>query len=215
MAETMLASTDTMTNGQVDDLANKVRDAARKHRDELGREAVQEVLRSPNIGMWLFAEFRKRVEQISAYIVHLVDVNRTRTPKEALEACGRKLYVTDSVVETMPRGTGDRAKLVYFKPRPQCYVNGRLSPRMLEDEYTFHNLMPDPQAQIDDNAANPEFADGEPNACQWKDENGNYCSATFDRWRDERRVYVCRRGSDWVGGWSFAGVPQESSALPT
>ncbi len=209
MAKTMLAS--GITNGQIDDLANKLRDAARKHRDEFGKDASQEALRSPNIGMQLLSVFRKLVEDVSKSIVRVVFVNRSRSPSEALKASGHTLYVSDSVVDAMPRGKGKKVKLVYFKPDPSVYQSGWLSCAKLDEEYKKRGLVPDPQAQIDDNAANPAFADDMPNACQWKDNDGNWCCAVFFRWDGERCVDVNRNDVDWGDRWAFAGVPQESS----
>ena len=207
----MLAS--EMTDGQIDDLANKLRDAARKHRGEINKDHAQEALRSDNIGMRLFAVFRAIVEEISRQVVHIVMVDRTRTPRQALDVCGRRQYVDQKVAAAMPRGTGEKVKLTYFKPRPEAFdADGRLSPQKLDDEYKFHGLKPDPQAQIDDNAANPAFTDETPNACQWVDKDGKYCCATFGRWRGGRDVRVDRDDDDWVDGWSFGGVPDESSA---
>ena len=210
MATSMLASDVEMTDGQIDDLVNKLRDAARKHRDEVSKDHAQEALRSENIGMRLFATFRALVNELSKQIVHVVSVNRARSPREALKASGRKLYVTDSVVDAMPRGTGDKVRLVYFKPDPSAYKNGWLSCDALAKEYKKRGLVPDPQAQIDDNATNPEFADTTPNGCQWVEADGNFCYATFDRWFDERNVFVYRYDDGWDDFWSFSGVPQES-----
>lgn len=212
MTEIMLASDTGMSDGQIDDLANKVRDAARNHRDEFDKDAAQEALRNPDIGMQLLAVFRKLVEDIRRQVVHIaiVAVNRSRTPWQALYACGRKLYVNDAVVDAMPRGTGEKVRLVYFKPDPSAYKKDWLLCDALDAEYKKRGLVPDPQAQIDDNAANPEFADATPNACQWKDGDGNYCCAMLIRWSDERRVYIRRIDDVWGGRWTFAGVTQES-----
>ncbi len=208
--KTMTASVEEMTDGQIDTLVDGLRAAARKHRTEIPRDVGQEALGTPHLGMMMWAVYRKLVEELSKRIVHLVTVDRARSPLDALKACGRKLYVTESVASTMPRGTGDKAKLVYFKPGPECYNNGVISCAKLDAEYKKHGLVPDPQAQIDDNTANPEFADETPNACQWVDK-GNYCCATFDRWYGERIVHVYRNDVDWHVVWSFAGVPQASS----
>ena len=210
MGDAMLAS--GMTDGQIENLANKLRDAARKHRDEVEKDPAQEALRSDNIGMMLFVAFRNLAEELSKRIVHIVAVNRSRSPREALKASGRKLYVNDAVVDSMPRGTGDKAKLVYFKPDASVYKNGLLSCDALAEEYKKRGLVSDPQAQIDDNAANLEFADTTPNAWQWVDSNGNYCCATFSRWDGGRDVDVARHDGGWLDDWTFAGVPQVSSA---
>ncbi|MDC1205372.1 hypothetical protein N8083_00815 [Candidatus Pacebacteria bacterium] len=204
MSEIMLAS--EMTDGQIDDLANKLRDAARKHRTEFDKSSAQEALRSPNIGMQLLAVFRDLVEDISKQIARIVTVNRARTPQESLDAYGRKQYTTKAVVDAMPRGSREEMKIVYFKPDKSAYKNGCLSCQALDDEYKKRGLVPDPQAQIDDNSANPEFADTTPNACQWKDDDGNWCYATFGRWGGVRYVGVGRRDDGWDGDWVFAGV---------
>lgn len=206
MAKTMLAS--GMTDGQIDDLANKVRDAARTHRDEIEKDPAQEGLRSENVGMRLFAEFRRIVEEISRRIVHLVTVNRALTHEQHLAATGRRQYVDKKVVAAMPRGVGDKVRLVYFKPGPECYEHGVISCVALEQEYEKLNLDPDLDAQADDNAADPAFADEKPNGCQWRDKDGNFCYAAFGRWDGERGVGVSRSDGDWDDDWLFAGVPK-------
>lgn len=210
MAKPMLAS--GMTHPQIDDLANKLRDAARTHCDEIDKDDAQAGLRSENIGMRLFVEFRRIVDEIKKRIDHVVTVDRTRTPQQALAASGRRQHVTREVVDSMSRGTGEKVKLTYFKPGPECYKNGVISCVTLAEEYKKRGLVPDPQAQIDDNAANPDFADTTPNACQWVDAGGDYCYAAFRRWGGERGVDVHRGVSGWVGSWAFAGVPQVSSS---
>src|SRR3989338_3373343 len=210
--KTMTASAKdaVMSDGQIDTLANSLRDAARKHREEAPKDVAQEALGTENLGMMMWTVFRKLVEEISRWIVHVVSVNRTRTPQQSLDACGRKQYVDKKIVNAMPRCTGDRVKLVYFKPDDSAYKDGWLSCATLAEEYKKRGLVPDPQAQIDDNAANPEFADTTPNGCQWVDADGNYCCAAFDRWDGERFVDVYRSDRGWHGHWAFAGVPQES-----
>jgi len=201
--------TSEMTDDQVDDLANKLRDAARKHRGEISKDVMQQVLGTPNLSMQLYAVIRTLAEEISKQVVHIVAVDRKRTPKAALDASGRKQYTTKAVVDAMPHGTGNKVRLMYFKPDKSAYKNGWLSCDALDVEYEKRNLVPDPQAQIDDNAANLEFANEVPNACQWKDDDGNWYYATFGRWDGERNVsvFVCRYGYDWRDRWWFAGVP--------
>ena len=84
MAETMIAS--DMTDGQIDDLANKLRDAARKHRNEVSKDVAQQVLGADNLGMRLFVILRQLAEAISNMIVRIVKVNRNQFPKEAINA---------------------------------------------------------------------------------------------------------------------------------
>ncbi len=194
-------------DGQIENVVGKFRDALRKHCGEIPVDIMQEVLGTKNLGMELFAVVRKHAEMLNGFITHDVSVNRGRTPMQALEASGRRLYINDAVVATMPLGNGTKAKLFYFKPRPQAFDrNGWMSPTNLAAEYDYVGLQPAPRAQIDDNTANPEFADDHPNACQWVDVDGNYFYAAFCRWSVERSVGVYRSDGGWRGGWLFAGV---------
>jgi hypothetical protein len=208
MTEIMTPS--EITDGQINKAVANYRALLEKHRAEMMSEPAQQVLGQSELATEMLGVLRRRIEMVSNQIVHIVAVNRKRTPKAALKASGRNLYVTDAVVEAMPRGTGDEVALIYFKPDKSAYKNGWLSCQALADEYKRRGLVPDPQAQIDDNAANPEFADTTPNACQWKDEDGNWCYAMFHRWNVERHVDVNRNDFDWFGFWSFAGIPQGS-----
>lgn len=149
-------------------------------------------------------------DNIQKQITRNVSVNRNRTPQEALDACGRVQFVGAAVASAMPQGIDERVTLVYFEPDPSAYRDGWLSSEALEAEYKKRNLVPDPQAQIDDNAANPEFADTTPNACQWADKDGHWCCATFARRFSQRSVGVHLFGNTWSAGWLFGGVEQKS-----
>ena len=158
------------------------------------------------------AVVQKYVDMMSSIVVHWIDVDRTRPPTQVIAETGRRQYVDADVVATMPRGTGDTAKLVFFKPAQSAYKNGLLMCAVLADEYKRRGLKPDAEALADYNKKNPEAADKEPNACQWVDADGKYCHATFLRWFDVRRVHVRRRDGAWDGDRLFASVPDESSA---
>lgn len=203
MAKTMTAPQQkTMTDGQIDDLVNKLRDAARKHRDELGSEDVQAALGTDNLGMVLFAPFRKLVETMSTMFTRLVrDINRNQTPQEAINATGRKQYTSQSVVDAMPRGEGENVELKFFE------LDYDPTPAELDAEYESRNLKADPFALCKHMEDDPAFADDRPVACQWDlDENGAACYAAFDRWSDERLVSVSRYGDRWFRSGRFAGV---------
>ena len=204
-----------MTDGQIETLIDSLRAAWRKHRREISKEAAQQALGVDNLGMLMFVAFRDIAQAMSGLIIHIVKVNRSHTPKEALDASGCKQYIDPKVVDTMPRGGGDEVELVYFKPDPSIYKTGRLFSHVaLAAEYEKRGLVPDPLAQIDDNVANPTFADDMPNACQWRDVDGKYCCLMFDRWGSDRRVGVdCRNVGGWVTRWVFAGVRKKSSDI--
>jgi len=192
----------SMTDGQIDDLANKLRDAARKHRDELGSEAVQEVLGTDNLGMVLFAPFRELVEMVSNIFTRNVSgVNRTQSPQEALDATGRKQYTIQSVVEAMPRGEGESVDLKFFE------LEYEPTTTELDDEYERRGLKADPFALSKHMEDDPAFADDRPVACQWDlDGNGVASYATFLRWYGERYVIVNRHDDRWPCYYRFAGV---------
>ena len=203
MAKTMTAPQQkTMTDGQIDDLVNKLRDAVRKHREELGSEAVQEVLGTDNLGMVLFDPFRKLVEMVSNMFTRLVSgINRNQTSQEALDATGRKQYTTQSVVDAMPRGEGENVELQFFE------LDYDPTTAELDAEYESRNLKADPFALMKHMEDNLAFADERPVACQWDlDENGAASYATFHRWHDERDVLVYRNAGVWSRYSRFAGV---------
>lgn len=199
MGKTMTAS--GMTDGQIDNIVDKLRAALRKHRSELSSEATQLVLGVENLGMELFAIVREHAEHFSDMIVRCVKVDRTRTPQEALTAIGRKQYVTDSVVKTMPNGDGDEAELYFF-------IVGRwIGDDDLEKEYEKRGLKAtDPYSLAAVNEADPAFADERPNCTHWKGADGKWYYIAFHRWRGERYVSVGRSDGDWGDDWWFAGV---------
>jgi hypothetical protein len=152
---------------------------------------------------------RKRVEAISSLIVRVVNVVRSRAARAALEATGRRLYVTESVVKAMPKGEAETVEVCFFKPDPSEYDrNGLISDDDLEKAFDLRGLKPvDPYSLAAVNEAEPAFADDRPNGTHWKDADGNWCYAAFHRWDDGRCVYVSRRDdSGWSDGWWFAGV---------
>ena len=144
--------------------------------------------------------FRARVERRANMIVRHVRVNRTHSAREAINATGRKKYLDNNVVDSMPRGEGDEADVYFFKE------SRTISNDDLAKKYESLGFKPDPYAQAAVNEADPAFADDHPNGSQWKDADGNWCFAAFYRWNDERHVNVNRHDYDWGDGWWFAGV---------
>lgn len=198
MAETMTASVKPVTPGQIEDLVNKVRDAARKHSTSLDGDAFQRALGVDNIGMELFAPFRARVEAMGKIIVRRVKVDRNRSPLEAIQATKRAQYLNQDVVNTMPKGEGDEVD-VHFVPTER-YVSAAEVPAFLAQ----YGLVPDPRAQAAVNEEDPTFANEHPNGTQW----GDNCCLTFFRWRGERYVDCYRFDDAWHDRWWLSGVPQ-------
>lgn len=191
-----------MTDGQIDDLVNKLRAAARKHRNKFDSKAVQSVLGTDNLGMVLLAPFRELVEMVSTMFIRLVGgINRNQTFQEALDATGRKQYTNRSVVDTMPHGEGENVELRFFE------LDYDPSTKELDVEYGRRGLKADPFALVKHMEDDPAFADERPVACQWDlGENGIVSYATFGRGNDGWYVNVDRGGSRWNCYYRFAGV---------
>ncbi|OGG73207.1 hypothetical protein A3A38_02325 [Candidatus Kaiserbacteria bacterium RIFCSPLOWO2_01_FULL_53_17] len=199
MDKTMTPS--AITAGQIGKIQELL--GARLRKSRLPSEPVQQVLATQGdaVADEMLAAIRTRVEAICNMIVRHVNVNRARTPQEALKATGRNVYANDSVVKTMPKGEGDEAEVHFFKH------SRWISDDDLEEEYEKRGLTAvDPYSLAAVNEADPGFADTHPNGTHWKDANGKWCYAAFDRWLDGRRVNVHRRGNDWRGDWWFAGL---------
>lgn len=129
-----------------------------------------------------------------------VKVNRRQNKQEALDANGRNQYITKSVVDEMPVEGEEEVEVTFF--RVGVWVSADLQDKLCQKQ----GLDPDPLAVNQANIDEPALADTRPNTCQWKDAKGNWCYATFDRWRGERGVNVDRSGGGWNGSWWFAGV---------
>lgn len=153
------------------------------------------------------ADLLKRVEAVSNMIVRRVRVDRSRTSQAAIDATGRVQYVNNTVVDAMPIGEGEEVDVYTFKPDPEAYVKGVISPAEVERQFYLRGLKPDPRAQAAMNEDDPSFTDEHPNGTQWPRPDGGYDFVTFGRWGvGDRSVRVGRGGFDWPGGWWFAGV---------
>jgi hypothetical protein len=189
-----------VTEGQIGKLNQNLTARLLKHKGELPSDLFQKVLGDDTLLDEFYASIRKRVEAISDMIVRHVAVNRKRSPMETINATGRNKYVSNGVVAIIPKGEGEEADVFFFK------LNRYISDNDLEKEYELRGLKPDVYAQSAVNEADPVFADEHPNGTHWKDENGNWCFAAFDRDGGERGVSVYRSYGGWRGGWWFAGV---------
>lgn len=129
--------------------------------------------------------------------------------EQAIKATGRTQYIDKDVLKTASKLTG--RKIEFFT------VNKYFTCKKLEEEYASRNLIP---ASIEDICRfdvtqKDEMDNKKYVATQWKDKDGNFCYAAFDRWIGGRYVSVHRRVNDWRDGWTFAGVPQVASDLTT
>lgn len=196
----------TTTTGQIDKAVANYRALLEKHSGEFNTEAVQIVLGQSELVGEQFAVFRRRIEAVGNFITRRVTVNRGRTQQEAIEATGRTQYTDRKVVDAMPKGGGNEAEIVFFKPDlSEC--NGFISDDGLEKEFELRNLKPaDPVSVAAVNEADPAFADEKPHGTHWRDAEGSWCYAMFGCWGVRQRVVVYRGNRDWDGRWWFAGV---------
>ena len=208
---TQIMTAAKMTDGQIENVVNKVRDAMRRHRFEITSDAAQWALGTKNLGMVMFDPFRERAKAVSNLIVYKVPVNRGRSPQEAIEATGRAQYTDRKIVDSMPKGRGDEIEVVFFE-LDLSQRNGFISDDDLEKEFELRGLKPaDPISVAAVNEADPAFADEKPHGTHWKNAKGNWCYATFSCWNDWRRVGwrrvdIDRSNRGWNGDWWFAGV---------
>lgn len=195
-----------ITAGQIGKIQELL--GARLRKSGLPGESVQQVLASQGdaVAEEMLAAIRTRVEAISNMIVRRVRPDRTRTPQEVLDATGRNQYTEKKVVATMPNGEGEETDVFFFKPGPEAYTNGYISDDEVARQFDLRGLKPDPYAQAKVHEDDPAFADERPNSTHWKDKDGKWCYAEFNRWHDERYVHVYRHDYDWVDYWWFAGV---------
>lgn len=178
MAKTMTAP-EGLTDGQIEALANQVRDAARKHRNELCKDQAQQALGVENLGMRMFAIFRKLTEKMGGIIARLIKVDRSQSPKQVIQATGRVgWYIDETVLTEMPREGRAEDQTLFFELDYGPTVDE------LDREYEARDMRPDPyavsQAMIDD----PTFADERPVAVQWRNKHGRACCAIFYRGGD-------------------------------
>jgi hypothetical protein len=199
----MIASRE-MTDGQIENVCDKLRAALRKHRAEISSEAAQAAIGVENIGMIMFTSFRQQAEKFSEMIVRRVKVDRSRTPQQALDATDRRQYTDSEVVAQMPRCEGEEVDVYFFSLKEHRDVKD------IDEMFEERGLKPDPYAVAAVNEIDPAFSDSHPNGTQWKDNQGRHCFVTFFRWLDERRLH-CRRfrlEHDWDDCWWLGGVRQ-------
>jgi hypothetical protein len=201
MEQTVIPSTEPLTEGQIGKILQFVGDRLRK--TKLPSKSLQDVIEKQGSALAdkFVSNLSEMVDAVSNMIIRHVKVNLKRSAKEALKATGREQYVSDDVAKNMPKAVNEEAEIIFFK------VGKEISCAGLEKEYEFRGLIPaDPYSLASVNEADPAFADEKPNGTQWKDSQGNYCCAIFYLWCGERFVDVYRDDHDWRVDWWFAGV---------
>jgi hypothetical protein len=202
MKKIMTPSDKTMTGPQIDKAVANYRAMLEKFAPQFDADAVQTVLGQSDFADAQLSIFRTRVEAVSEMIIRHVKVDRTKTPQQMIAALGRTPYVTDAILETMPRGEGEEVDVVFFPLKRYVPTTEWLA------ELELRGLKPDHYAQLQANVDDKAFADEHPNGSQWGlDEKGNASFVAVDRWRGGRRdVNVSRNDSDWSDHWWGCGV---------
>lgn len=200
MAQTMIASKFTaISDGQIENAAQKFRDALRKQRAELNSAAFQIALETPNLGMRFLQPLRDLTEMYIDAIVRRVAVNRNRTSRQMVEATGRTIYADDLSLVGMPCGKGEEVEVFFFK------LGKETTREELKQALKLRDLVTDPYAQAAVNELEPTFADTYPNISQW-DLGGRCFCQTFIRWGDSRSVNVRRSDNKLDAYWWACGV---------
>ncbi len=137
------------------------------------------------------------IELPEGTVIRRTRVDPMRTPQEVIAATGRKPYVNDCVLATMPQSEGGEID-VYFLPTKRFMPMKEVTAFLAQ-----YGLVSNPRAQASANEDNPAFADKYPNGSQW----GNNCYLTFGRWSGDRGVRCRRDDGGWSGGWFLSGVP--------
>lgn len=197
MASTV--TTSKMSDGQIENVVSKLRDALRKSRNEFESGPVQQALGIDNLGQVMLEPFRKQVEAVSEMIVRPFKVDRIKTPEQMIKALCRNEYVSDDVLETMPTEGPSEGELYFFP------IKRFISVKDLALEFESRGLIPDPYAQLQVNIDDPSFADEHPNGVQWQDAKGRYCFVACDGWGGGRLVGVDTDDYVWNVNWWFAG----------
>lgn len=192
--------TTPVTEGQIGRFLEIFGAYLRKHREEFPSATFQQALGQAELVPECAVPLRERVNEISEMVLEEVTVDRKRTPRKALEATGRTLYVDQSAVDAIPPGEGEKVKICFFP------LKRRVSDEELAKELAKRRLKPDPRAQAAYNEAHPEFADKHPNGVSWQ-VDGVWYFVTFYRWGGRRKVDCNQYYHDWNDYWWFAGVP--------
>lgn len=130
----------------------------------------------------------------------------TKTFKQLCEEKGFTTYIDEDI--SLPE------KQTYEEPIEYINFGKYVSAGELQEEYETRGVVPvDPYTileSIDENLEEKRHYIG----TQWKDANGNYCSAFFNRWCRGRRVRVRRHDDGWYGPWWFPVVRKTAFNKP-
>ncbi len=156
----------------------------------------------------------KRLEEFKLWLKrvgfgHLVEVNRTLTAEEAVNATGRTWwYKNQEELDSAPVSGPARVMQEIFE------LDYDPTPTELKAEYDSRGLEPDLATLSAYMKDKPDAADERPIACKWGlNPDGTASYAFFRRVGRDRDVYVYRGGDRWNRLCRFAGVRKIGSKL--
>lgn len=133
--------------------------------------------------------------------VHVSEINRSRSLREALEATGRRLYVDDGVATTMPCLEEREVTRWIFE------LDYDPTHAQLDAEYKLRGLKADPLGLAKVLEDYSTFDDERPVVCQWDlGEDGLSSFMLFAHHGHEQRVIVERHDFRFSRFCRFAGV---------
>ncbi|MEJ0001638.1 MAG: hypothetical protein WDN09_00385 [bacterium] len=106
-----------ITEGQIGKICEILASSSAQEQKSFANEPTQKVLEQNAEALVDELEpiIHKYIDAQSNMIVRHVQVNRKRAPQEALDATGRKQYVSNDVVANMPKGEGEETDVFFFK----------------------------------------------------------------------------------------------------
>lgn len=206
---TEITDTTKITDWQIEDTIDRVRDELLKHRFEITADVAQQILGVENLGAMMLGPYYERVEALEGILFVTVKVNRVRSPQEAIDATGCVQDTDHKIVDAMPKGEGDEVDVAFFQIKT-ARRKGEFSDDELGNEFELRGLKPaDPFSVAAVNEAYPEFANEKVHSTHWKDADGNWCHSTFfrDCNHNVRKVIIKSDNLGWRADhrW-FAGV---------
>jgi hypothetical protein len=175
---------------------NLLVDLAHRYGSERGQDWMAKTTEMVATGLTPLAQAAKTELNL---ITRTAPVNRTRTPKEAMVAMGCVPYLNETVLASLPLGTGDTVTMSFYR-FGRYIASDKLDKELAK---VGLELDVDPIGQAAINEADKGFAETHPNGTQWKNADGKTCYAIFIRWDGERRVNVGQGDGGWGDFWWF------------
>ncbi len=196
-----------ITDGQIENVVNKLRDAMRKHRSEISAERAQIALGFDNLGMRMFQPFREITEAVSRKFIRKVSVDHSYHLRGVLfSLVGFNIYEESQEIDGVSLVEKGEIDLHFFSlttPRR----DGHISIEDLVKEYEQEGLKPaHPSHLALVIQQDRKLVDNLPNSTIWKNGKGHWCHLVAHRFGDGYQVRVAPTIVSLPSNWQFAGV---------